>query len=255
MSFFRKHVRGLLRQTFSNTKTSSEEDEYSDNYDSRPIDYGDSSLVYDRVLNGRNGRKVDVPEIYSGKTGLDLPVIHLDKFSHSIRSAFSGPDGGLTNVQQMRQQPIIKMANLDDELSLSIGSEDEFEAQEKRQKARRNPLINGSLESLGFCNDDLAQCSKTIDQLNWEDPDSERSFGVSMSLYEKHPVTGLQAGNPIADVFGVLARQNNAIICLADGVNWGEGSRLAARCAIRGAVDHLNDAIENELLRTTTVRL
>lgn len=79
---------------------------------------------------------------------------------------------------------------------------------------------------------------------------------------------GLQAGMPIADVFAVLARQNNAIICLADGVNWGEGnamlrdcnvhsidlgSRLAARCSIRGAVDHLNDAIENGLLRTTTV--
>lgn len=154
----------------------------------------------------------------------------------------------------MRQQPIIKMANLDDELSLSIGSEDEFEAHEQiqRQKARRNPLINGSLESLGFCNDDLVQCSRTIDQLNWEDPDSERSFGVSMSLYEKHPVTGLQAGAPIADVFAVLARQNNAIICLADGVNWGESSRLAARCAIRGAIDHLNVAIESGVLRTTT---
>lgn len=28
---------------------------------------------------------------------------------------------------------------------------------------------------------------------------------------------------------------------------------MAARCAIRGAVDHLNNAIENGLLRTTTV--
>lgn len=61
------------------------------------------------------------------------------------------------------------------------------------------------------------------------------------------------AGMPVADVFAVLARQNNSIICLADGVNWGEGSRLAARCAIRGAVDHLNEAIENDSLRTTTV--
>lgn len=99
MSFFRKHVRGLLRQTFSNTKTSSEEDESEQcEQNGRPVDYGDSSVIYDRVLNGRNGRKVDVPETYAGKTGLDLPVIHLDKFSHSIRSAFSAPEGGLTNV-------------------------------------------------------------------------------------------------------------------------------------------------------------
>ncbi|KAI6183845.1 Protein phosphatase 2C (PP2C)-like domain-containing protein [Aphelenchoides bicaudatus] len=259
MSFFRKHVRGLLRQTFS-SKTSSEEDseEYIEQYDQngRAIDYGDASLIYERILNGKNGRKVDVPEVYAGKTGLDLPIIHLDKFSHIIRAAVSGPDGGLTNVQQMRKQPIIKMANLDDELSLSMGSEDEFDSyadqRKNGQSTRRNPLVNGSLESLGFCNEDLAQCSKTIDQLDWQDSDSERAYGLSISLYEKHPITGLHAGMPVADVFAVLSRQNNSIICLADGVNWGESSRLAARCAIRGAVDHLNDAIENNLLRTTT---
>jgi hypothetical protein len=128
----------------------------------------------------------------------------------------------------MRQQAICKMANLDDEMSLSMGSEDEFDSatDQKRRSSRRNPLINGSLESLGFCNDDLAQCSQTIDQLDWEDSDQERSFGVSVSLYEKHPVTGLHAGMPVADVFALLARQNNAIICLADGVNWGEGENL-----------------------------
>jgi hypothetical protein len=94
----------------------------------------------------------------------------------------------------MRQQPIVKMANLDDELSLSMGSEDEFEQCEQRQNGRRSnrrdPLLNGSLESLGFCNDDLAQCSRTIDQLDWDDADNERACGLSMSLYEKHPVTG-----------------------------------------------------------------
>jgi hypothetical protein len=95
----------------------------------------------------------------------------------------------------MRQQPIIKMANLDDELSLSMGSEDEFESHAEQRRngrsARRNPLLNGSLESLGLCDGDLARCSKTIDQLDWEDSDSERAYGLSISLYEKHPVTGL----------------------------------------------------------------
>ncbi|KAI6172365.1 Protein phosphatase 2C (PP2C)-like domain-containing protein [Aphelenchoides besseyi] len=257
MSFFRKHVRGLLRQTFSNgVKSPGSSDEDTDGVDEfgadgrqknqLPVDYADSSLIYERILNGRNGRKVELPEIYSGKTGLDLPVIQLDSLSPSIRAAYTGPDGGLTNVQQIRQQPIVKMATLDDELSLSMGSEDEFE---EHANGRRE--IHGSLESLGFCNGDL-EPSSLIDRLDWNDAEEERAFGISISLYEKHPISGLQAGLPIADVFAVLARQNNAILALADGVNWGEGSRLAARCAIRGAVDHLNASISSGKLRTTT---
>lgn len=92
----------------------------------------------------------------------------------------------------MRQQPIIKMANIDDELSISMGSEDEFESHADKKTSRSTRLnLKGSLESLGFCNEDLARCSKTIDQLDWEDSDSERAYGLSISLYEKHPVTGL----------------------------------------------------------------
>jgi hypothetical protein len=76
---------------------------------------------------------------------------------------------------------------------------------------------------------------------------------MSTSLYEKHPITGVNAGTPIADVFGIIARENNAVVALADGVNWGEASRLAARCAIRGAIDHLNSAIERAAFETTKV--
>ena len=39
---------------------------------------------------------------------------------------------------------------------------------------------------------------------------------------------------------------------MADGVNWGEGARTAARCAVRGAIDHLNVQIEDNSLCTTT---
>lgn len=82
MSFFRKHVRGLLRQTFSNgVKSPASSDEDIDDVDEftaprggrkaqrPPVDYADSSLIYERILNGRNGQRVDLPEIYSGKTG------------------------------------------------------------------------------------------------------------------------------------------------------------------------------------------
>lgn len=42
------------------------------------------------------------------------------------------------------------------------------------------------------------------------------------------------------------------VLAMADGVNWGEGARTAARCAVRGAIDHLNVQIEDNSLCTTT---
>ncbi|KAG7167580.1 PP2C-like domain-containing protein, partial [Homarus americanus] len=57
--------------------------------------------------------------------------------------------------------------------------------------------------------------------LNWNRP-HKRAYGLSTTLYERHPVTSERAGNPIADAFGVVAREDSAILALADGVNWGE---------------------------------
>uniref|UniRef100_A0A915D3Q7 Uncharacterized protein n=1 Tax=Ditylenchus dipsaci TaxID=166011 RepID=A0A915D3Q7_9BILA len=143
-SFLKKRVRSLLRTTFSAPSTDSclddvLDDKYSPEDENRagiapsassedfsPV----ASTIYERILNGKNGRRVEVPEVYAGKTGLDLPVIHLARLSSDIRSCYTGPDGGLTKVQQMRQQPIIKMANLDDELSLSMEEENDEEEQD-----------------------------------------------------------------------------------------------------------------------------
>lgn len=47
-------------------------------------------------------------------------------------------------------------------------------------------------------------------------------------------------GDPIADAFALCARKNNCILLIADGVNWGEKSRLAARCALYGAMKYIN---------------
>lgn len=43
--------------------------------------------------------------------------------------------------------------------------------------------------------------------------------------------------------FAIVTRPNNAILCLADGVNWGERAALAARSAVHGAMDYLNRAL------------
>nr|CAD2192244.1 unnamed protein product [Meloidogyne enterolobii] len=126
----------------------------------------------------------------------------------------------------------------------------------RKNKGRGKALIKSadSIEALGLVGaDDFSpfRNGSALEQLDWSSWDEHRALGLSTSLYERHPVSGLPAGHPIADVFGIIARENNAILALADGVNWGDGARLAARCAIRGAIDHLNNAIERQQLNTT----
>lgn len=53
----------------------------------------------------------------------------------------------------------------------------------------------------------------------------------------------LISGEPVADSFALCVRRNNAILMVADGVNWGEKSRLAARCALYGSMKYLNYTI------------
>ena len=76
----------------------------------------------------------------------------------------------------------------------------------------------------------------------WNRPNSS-AFGLSDTLYEKHPWTGIAAGSPIADTFAVVARKNSAILVLGDGVNWGPRAALASRAAVHGAMEYLNQAL------------
>lgn len=78
------------------------------------------------------------------------------------------------------------------------------------------------------------------------------AYGASVSLYEQHPSDGRKAGEPLADCFGIVARGNNACLALADGVNWGSGSRLAATSAVNGAIDYLNAILISSNVQTTT---
>ena len=63
------------------------------------------------------------------------------------------------------------------------------------------------------------------------------------------------AGDPIADAFALVGRRNNALLVCADGVNWGEKSKLAARCAVYGAVKHMHEQLfyGEKTIRTTYV--
>lgn len=56
----------------------------------------------------------------------------------------------------------------------------------------------------------------------------------------------------------MVAREDSAILALADGVNWGEKASIAARCAVHGCLHHLNTALYSPAAsppETTTVSL
>ena len=91
----------------------------------------------------------------------------------------------------------------------------------------------------------IAGCS------NWNVP-REYAYGISLSLYEEDrrklasssegaspTPRATIVGDPVADVFGIAARENCCVMALADGVNWGRKSRLAARCATQAVMDHV----------------
>jgi len=67
-----------------------------------------------------------------------------------------------------------------------------------------------------------------------------RAFGIGTSLYDRDPVTNCTSGDPVADVYAVVAGENHSILALADGVGWGENSRLAARCAVASCLQYLS---------------
>ncbi|XP_028413063.1 PP2C-like domain-containing protein CG9801 isoform X2 [Dendronephthya gigantea] len=67
-----------------------------------------------------------------------------------------------------------------------------------------------------------------------------KAFGLSQSLYDTDPETNKPVGEPNADAFAVVARENNAFLAVADGCGWGVKSFLAARTAVKGCIEYLS---------------
>jgi len=80
--------------------------------------------------------------------------------------------------------------------------------------------------------------------MHWNRPQPQAD-GDSITLYEHKSNSPQHHGDPIADVYAVIARPNSCIMAVADGVNWGIKPRLAARCAVHGCIDHLHSKIFN----------
>ena len=72
-----------------------------------------------------------------------------------------------------------------------------------------------------------------------------KAYGLSQSLYDTDPETNKPVGEPNADAFAVVARENNAFLAVADGCGWGVNSFLAARTAVKSCIEHLSNYLHN----------
>lgn len=105
-------------------------------------------------------------------------------------------------------------------------------------------LLNDTSEVIKKLQFDLKDdISTSIAGIRYWNRPNNAAYGLSDTLYERHPLTGEAAGNPIADTFAVVARKNSAILVLGDGVNWGARAALASRAAVHGAMEYLNQAL------------
>ena len=113
--------------------------------------------------------------------------------------------------------------------------------------------------SAGFTRLSLTDKSTAPDQVldhAWNRP-NEYAYGISLSLYDEdkkkmeriaktegassaYPAKYYLSGDPVADVFGIVVRENYCVMAVADGVSWGAKSRLAARCATYGVMEHFS---------------
>lgn len=188
------------------------------------------------------------PEIFSSRDPALLPEIPLSDYVVSIESvnaSITGPDNGFLGIRRNK-------------LHLSVGSDIEFIDRIEKSDAFTPINISEHNISKSVDSNDETKIEKTDSQLpqntnlafstfdtiddtvspvvginNWKSS-TDFAYGMSISLYEKNLVSGKQNGSPIADNFGLVSRADSAILVLADGVNWGENSKLAARAATFG---------------------
>uniref|UniRef100_A0A1W7R9W3 PP2C-like domain-containing protein CG9801 n=1 Tax=Hadrurus spadix TaxID=141984 RepID=A0A1W7R9W3_9SCOR len=236
MPTLREKVVGLLRQ-LSNGSDITKCDTKA-NFISAPVIQPTSFIQ--RYLNGEV-RKIQ-PDIFCAKSCYDLPIKEIAELCSEIFATYTGPSGGLTKVNR-RLKPFEALDTdvdfIDEDLSSSY--DDILKLLKEEANNKQPPKLGDQRRDSGTSSDD----DEIAGIKDWNLP-NENAYGISTTLYELNPVTKLNAGDPIADAFGICVRGNNAILALADGVNWGDKSCLAARCAVHGCLDYLNNALFRE---------
>lgn len=171
-------------------------------------------------------------QIYSGKQPNDLPELSIKRYetgAATIKTAITGPNEGLTYCRRSRNH-------------LSAGGDIDF-IDDKDEEVRHNPkryprrMSNVSRKSTqqetstGLKPSDFKKATDEennetdliADVTHWNVPSlNDHVCGIAISLYEKNPITNIHAGDPIADCFALISRQDSCVMAIADGVNWGE---------------------------------
>lgn len=98
---------------------------------------------------------------------------------------------------------------------------------------------NAGITRLDLHSMELDTSQKIAGVKEWNVP-NDTCYGVSATLYEEDATTDPArfVGDPNADVYGAVVRGNNTVLAIADGCGWGKRPRLAARCAVRTAIEH-----------------
>lgn len=248
MPTLRDKLADFLRQLSSGTERASET--------AKPDCPSPTSATFiQRYLNGEG--LPQQPEIVHAKSCYDLPVREVAPLSRRVVSAYTGPSGGLTQVNQSPGRPLTFADQVDfiDDDSLCGSNENLAARYAERAGIVPKAKVPESLaqetegprlaETAGSSEEAETAPEEIAGICNWNQP-TEFAHGIATTLYECHPVTKENAGEPIADAFAICVRENSAVMALADGVNWGDKSCLAARCAVHGCVDYLNRALYRE---------
>ncbi len=168
---------------------------------------------------------------YYGKSFEQLPNDEIVELRPEVLACLSGPDNGISDVVLVSHRThLTTKAAL-----LSTSQTVEIKSQNISDKLISNQLDSNDSNLINERWDSFTNCKIT----KW-DRVHPSSFGIAESLYEKNLINKTLVGDPIADVFSVLTRPNSSILILADGVNWGPRSRLAARCAVRASMNYIN---------------
>lgn len=174
-----------------------------------------------RILKNLTLKKSAGTDVWFGPTPDELPNKKLDEFKSNIFASYSGPDLGLSFAHQLE----IAKTNAD-------------KTNEKSGSNREAACVVVVVEK-NSKSDDEEKCASVAGAVRWN-LKNRKAYGICMSLYDQHPVNGKISGDPVADSFGLCARENSAVLIVADGVNWGEKPRLAARCATYGCMEYVN---------------
>lgn len=180
-------------------------------------------------------------EANDGSPYSQSPAVELDeegkekkgnKFFNAIKDFFNAPNTKITHGKTLNDVPNKKIDKINSKVIYA------FEAPENALHSIHKRKLQRKSE-----NSDVPPVSGIV---NWKER-NDVCYGIVTSLYEREKDSDRNAGDPVADCLAIVARPNSCILALADGVNWGERSMLAARSAVYGAVTYLtaNENLDN----------